>query len=49
MIEAALSRCGGRVYGPNGAAALLGLPATTLASRIRVLGLEPRRYRAGQA
>ena len=49
MIEAALSRCGGRVYGPNGAAALLGLPATTLASRIRALGLEPRRYRAGQA
>ncbi|WP_372072295.1 sigma 54-interacting transcriptional regulator [Tistrella mobilis] len=49
MIEAALSRCGGRVYGRNGAAALLGLPATTLASRIRALGLEPRRYRAGQA
>ena len=38
-IAAALARCGGRVSGPNGAAALLGVPATTLDSKIRTLGL----------
>jgi transcriptional regulator with GAF, ATPase, and Fis domain len=38
-IVAALARCGGRVSGPHGAAALLGVPATTLDSRLRKLGL----------
>jgi transcriptional regulator with GAF, ATPase, and Fis domain len=42
-IEAALAACGGKVYGPGGAAELLGMRPTTLASRIRVLGLMRRR------
>ncbi|MCK8786716.1 sigma 54-interacting transcriptional regulator [Roseomonas sp. NAR14] len=41
-ILAALEACGGRVFGPRGAAALLGLPPTTLASRMKRLGV-PRR------
>ena len=39
-ITAALRNCGGRIFGPNGAAALLGVKPTTLASRIRVLGID---------
>ena len=38
-IGEALRRCDGRVYGPNGAARLLGMKPTTLASRIRRSGL----------
>ena len=38
-LERALSRAGGQVYGPSGAAALLGIPPTTLASRLRAAGL----------
>ncbi len=38
-IRAALMACGGRVYGPNGAASLLGLKPTTLNSRIKSLGI----------
>lgn len=38
-LERALARSGGRVYGPGGAAALLGLRPTTLASRLRALGV----------
>jgi formate hydrogenlyase transcriptional activator len=38
-ITAALQSCGGRIFGPNGAAALLGVKPTTLASRIKVLGI----------
>jgi formate hydrogenlyase transcriptional activator len=38
-IEAALKACGGRVFGPHGAAALLDVKPTTLASRIRTLGI----------
>lgn len=41
-IAAALALTGGRVFGPNGAAALLGLRPTTLASRIKAHGLEKR-------
>ncbi|MCJ2081859.1 sigma 54-interacting transcriptional regulator [Methylobacterium sp. J-090] len=37
-IAAALALTGGRVFGPNGAAALLGLRPTTLASRIKAHG-----------
>jgi formate hydrogenlyase transcriptional activator len=44
-ITAALQSCGGRIFGPNGAAALLGVKPTTLASRIKVLGID----RAGRA
>ncbi|GAB7023824.1 sigma-54-dependent Fis family transcriptional regulator [Salidesulfovibrio brasiliensis] len=38
-IEKALERCGGRIYGPEGAAALLGLKPTTLSTRIKTLGI----------
>jgi len=42
-IEAALARTNGRVFGASGAAALLGMKPTTLASRIKALGLSRRR------
>lgn len=38
-LRAALERSGWRVSGPGGAAELLGIPASTLASRIKRLGL----------
>jgi DNA-binding NtrC family response regulator len=37
MIEAALAESGGRVSGPSGAAARLGMPASTLESKIKSL------------
>jgi len=42
-IAAALKQTGGKVFGPGGAAKLLGMKPTTLASRITVLRLN-RRY-----
>jgi len=36
-LEAALSACGGRIYGASGAAARLGLKPTTLQSKLRKL------------
>jgi GAF domain-containing protein len=39
-LRLALARSGGRIYGRGGAAQLLGLPPTTLASRLRALGIE---------
>jgi transcriptional regulator of acetoin/glycerol metabolism len=41
-IVAALEQTGGRVSGPRGAAELLGMNASTLFSRMTVLGLRPR-------
>ena len=41
-IVDALDRCGGRIYGPAGAAAVLGLKPTTLYGKMRRLGI-PRR------
>jgi transcriptional regulator with GAF, ATPase, and Fis domain len=38
-IGAALAQTGGRVFGRDGAAALLGMKPTTLVSRIKALGL----------
>jgi transcriptional regulator with GAF, ATPase, and Fis domain len=38
---AALKRSSGRIYGPGGAAELLGIRPTTLATRIKKLGLKP--------
>jgi transcriptional regulator with GAF, ATPase, and Fis domain len=38
-LTVALARTGGKVFGPAGAAALLGLKPTTLASRIKALGI----------
>ena len=40
-IEAALDSAGGKVSGPGGAAELLGLRPTTLASRMKTLGVWP--------
>ncbi len=45
-IEAALRESGGRVYGPDGAAAKLGMPRSTLESKIRVLKINKNRFKA---
>jgi formate hydrogenlyase transcriptional activator len=45
MIEAALTETQGKVAGPAGAAAKLGLPASTLESRIRSLGIRKLQYK----
>ena len=42
-IRAALKAANGKVSGPGGAAELLGLKPTTLASRIKSLGILPSR------
>lgn len=44
-ILQALRECGGRLGGPNGAAARLGLKRTTLQSRLDQLGIKPAEYR----
>ena len=44
MIEAALAQSKGRVAGPRGAAAKLGIPASTLESKIRMLKIEKGRF-----
>jgi len=41
-ILSVLERCKGRISGPYGAAKLLGIPATTLNSKIKKLGLSKR-------
>ncbi len=46
LIEAALAECKGRVSGPSGAALKLGLPPSTLDSKIRALKIEKRRFYA---
>ncbi|MBV9927495.1 MAG: sigma 54-interacting transcriptional regulator [Acidobacteria bacterium] len=43
-IEAVLRETGGRVSGPQGAAARLGLPASTLESRIRALKINKHQF-----
>jgi len=45
IIEAALRECGGRVYGPGGAAEKLGIPRSTLESKIRTLKINKNRFR----
>ncbi|HKQ35626.1 MAG TPA: sigma 54-interacting transcriptional regulator [Nitrospiraceae bacterium] len=49
IIEAALADCGGRVSGPTGAAAKLGLPRQTLESKITALGINKNRFKSQQA
>jgi PAS domain S-box-containing protein len=44
LIEVALAECKGRVSGPAGAAAKLGMPPSTLDSRIRALKIDKRRF-----
>ncbi|MEI9892927.1 MAG: helix-turn-helix domain-containing protein [Chthoniobacter sp.] len=47
LIEAALAEAGGRVSGPTGAAASLGMPASTLESKIRSLKINKHRFKTG--
>jgi transcriptional regulator with GAF, ATPase, and Fis domain len=44
-IEAALARAQGRVSGPSGAAAKLGVPPSTLDSKIRALNINKHRFK----
>jgi PAS domain S-box-containing protein len=46
MIEAALAETRGRVSGPSGAAAKLGIPASTLESKIRALKIRKDRFKS---
>jgi len=45
QIEDALAKSRGRVYGPEGAAETLGVPPSTLESRIRRLGIDKHAFR----
>jgi DNA-binding NtrC family response regulator len=45
MIEAALADSNGRVSGPRGAAAKLGIPQSTLDSKIKALKIDKQRFR----
>ena len=46
MIEAALAESNGRVSGPSGAAAKLGIPQSTLDSKIKSLKINKQRFRS---
>jgi len=45
LIEAALRECQGRVFGPSGAAAKLGIARSTLEAKIRSLKINKNRFR----
>ena len=45
QIETVLRETRGKVYGPTGAAARLGLPATTLDSQMRALGINKHQFK----
>ena len=49
IVEEALRAAGGRVFGPSGAAARLGIPRSTLESKIRALKINKSRFRARPA
>ena len=44
IIEAALAECQGRIAGHSGAAAKLGIPRSTLESKIMRLGISKHKY-----
>ena len=44
LIEAALAECNGKVAGPNGAAAKLGVPRSTLDSKIKQLKIRKHKF-----
>ena len=44
MIESALAKSRGKVAGPRGAAAKLGIPPSTLESKIKQLRIDKRRF-----
>jgi formate hydrogenlyase transcriptional activator len=46
MIEAALAETRGRVSGPSGAAAKLGIPPSTLESKIKALKISKDRFKS---
>ncbi|PYN41712.1 MAG: hypothetical protein DME00_31005 [Candidatus Rokuibacteriota bacterium] len=46
-IEAALTESKGRVSGPFGAATRVGVPASTLESKIKALKIDKRRFKSG--
>jgi formate hydrogenlyase transcriptional activator len=46
IIEAVLSETGGRIAGPSGAAAKLGIPRQTLDSKISILGIKKNRFKS---
>jgi formate hydrogenlyase transcriptional activator len=46
MIEAALRESRGRVFGPSGAAAKLGMPPSTLESKIRSMNINKYRFKS---
>ena len=46
MIETALRESGGRVSGPYGAAQKLGMPGSTLESKIKSLKIDKSRFKA---
>jgi transcriptional regulator with GAF, ATPase, and Fis domain len=46
IIEAALAETQGRISGPSGAATKLGIPSTTLESRIRSLKINKHRFKS---
>jgi transcriptional regulator with GAF, ATPase, and Fis domain len=45
MIESALRESDGRVFGPSGAAAMLGMPRSTVESKIRSLRINKNRFK----
>ena len=45
-IESALAESRGRIAGPDGAAARLGIPRSTLESRIRTLHIDKYRFKS---
>jgi transcriptional regulator with GAF, ATPase, and Fis domain len=45
LIEAALTETNGKVAGPDGAAAKLGIPRSTLDARIKQLNIKRYRFR----
>jgi formate hydrogenlyase transcriptional activator len=47
-VEAALAASKGRVSGPTGAAARLGVPRSTLESKIRSLKVDKHRFRGNE-
>jgi transcriptional regulator with GAF, ATPase, and Fis domain len=49
IIEAALNECGGRVSGPFGAASKLGIPRSTLESKIKSLKIDKDRFKTADA
>jgi formate hydrogenlyase transcriptional activator len=46
IIETALAETGGRIAGPNGAAAKLGIPRQTLDSKISSLGINKNQFKS---